>query len=246
MRTRGQPTDALLLRSAPFGETDRVVTLLTREHGKLACIARGARNSKHRFAGTLEPLCLLRVSIDERRGGLPVLRASELARYFSRLLSNRERMAAAFAALELLRELCPEHAPEPEQLELGVALLAALDDGATEPIAVLACFELKALSVAGFAPQLDRCGSCGKRPLPTQSARFDPVDGHLICRACGRGSMLLSASARSRLVQALSMSLHEGAAGLTHRDARAAHDALHAFAEHRIGRALKARAAAGA
>jgi DNA repair protein RecO (recombination protein O) len=235
-----------LLRSAAFGEADRVVTLLTRAHGKLACIARGARKSKTRFAGTLEPLCPLRVSLDEARGPLPSLRASELVRYHGRLLADRQRMAAAFAGLELLRELCPEHAPEPEQLDLGLELLETLDDAAAAPTAVLACFELKTLSLAGFAPRLDTCGTCGKRARTTQSARFDPIQGHLICSACGRAPMLLSASTRAALTAVAEQGLREGAVGLTDRDARAAHTALHAFAEHRIGRALKAQAATGA
>jgi len=59
-------TPALVLRTRPFGESDRIVTLLTEQHGKVAGIAKGAKNSRRRFAGTLEPFVLIRAVFRQR------------------------------------------------------------------------------------------------------------------------------------------------------------------------------------
>src|SRR5207247_7539818 len=61
-------TSALVLRTRPYGESDRIVTLLTEQHGKLTGIAKGAKNSRRRFAGTLEPFVRIRAVFRQRTG----------------------------------------------------------------------------------------------------------------------------------------------------------------------------------
>lgn len=211
----GDSTDALLLRSVDYRESDRVVTLLTRADGKISCIARGARRSKKRFGGSLQPLALLRVRVQSGRGQLAVLQEAELARHFPNVIADLDRMAAGYAAVELLRELCPEHHPEPAMLELALEMLAALDDPGRDPEVLTIGFETRLLALAGFAPMLDACGSCGKQPAATQPAAFDAVHGHLVCQACGGAPDVLSGATRVALAQAVAQDWRDAAAGLT-------------------------------
>ncbi|HTJ40903.1 MAG TPA: DNA repair protein RecO, partial [Kofleriaceae bacterium] len=81
--------EAMVLRQTPFGESDAVVTLFTRTHGKISALARGARASKKRFAGALGLLVLSRVDLKRKpRGDLWSLDAAELAREWTGLAGD--------------------------------------------------------------------------------------------------------------------------------------------------------------
>jgi len=242
---RDELTDALLLRSVDFGESDRVLTLLTRRFGKLGCIARGARRSKKRFGGVLQPFSLLAVALEPRRNGMPTLQSAQIVRHPERILAKLERMSAGYAGLELIRELTPEHEPDDDIFELALELLDALDAEACVPAALLVCFEARLLAIAGFAPMLDACGHCGKQAKPTQRARFDAAHGHLVCASCGgaaSGKDMLSGEARTVLMQASQGAFQEAAGMLQAADLAAARYAMRTLTEHRIGRELAADA----
>jgi DNA repair protein RecO (recombination protein O) len=242
VRSPSEISQALLLRSVDYGDADRVVTLLTQRFGKCAYIARAARRSKKRFGSALQPLALLSVQVARGRGPLEVLQRAEVQRPFPRLLSDLGRMQAGFSALELVRELSPEHEPDPAVFATAVAMLAALDAACDdEPERLLLCFTARLLALCGFSPRLDRCGQCGKPAEPTRSALFDPRLGHLVCRACGGAAHRLAARSRLALMRAAGPDFgavaQEPWAGAELGLARAA---LRDFIEQRIGRPLRA------
>jgi DNA repair protein RecO (recombination protein O) len=243
VHSRTESTEALLLRSVDYGDADRVVTLLTQRFGKAAFIARAARRSKKRFGASLQPLSLLSVQIAPGRGSLGVLVQAEVARAFPRVLRDLPRMHAGFAALELLRELSPEQAPDPAVFASAVALLGALELDQTVAECALLCFEAHLLGLCGFSPRLDRCGLCDKQADVARAALFDPRLGHVVCRDCGGARYRLSGAARSRLSSAAGPRWLEASRGEWKPselgDVRAA---LREFVEQRIGRELKAGA----
>jgi DNA repair protein RecO (recombination protein O) len=154
-------TPALVLRTRPYGESDRIATFITEEHGKVAGIAKGAKNSRRRFAGTLEPFVLVRVVFRQRA-------AAELAFLVRCELLGRESGREVYALVH--------------------DTLMLLDGGApVDP--VLRAFELHLLAATGYAPALDRCHSCGK--VADKVADGDALwlaleRGELVCRACVR------------------------------------------------------------
>ncbi|MFI5307162.1 MAG: DNA repair protein RecO [Polyangiales bacterium] len=241
MTSASSQTDALLLRSVDYGDADRIVTLLTTRFGKAAFIARGARRSKKRFAGALEPLCLLAVEVRQGAAELGTLMSAQIARSFPRVLANLSAMSAGFAALELVRELSAEHAPEPEVFATTLQLLEALDAHEAAPERLLLCFEVRLLGLLGFAPRLDSCGVCGKRPGDGQAGLFDPQLGHLTCRRCGGASHRLGGVARAQLVRASGSGWVDAAMPPWKQSELAeTREALRAFVEQRIGHALRA------
>jgi len=236
MAGRAHLTDAVLLRSVDFGEADRVVTLLTRDQGKVGALARGARRSRKRFGGALEPFCLLEVELGAGRGELDHLARATVQRPFPAILTRLDRMAAAGAAMELLREAVPDRVHDEAVFDATIAFLEALDGGGP-PEELLLGFELHALGLLGFHPSLEACASCGREPGPGQAALFDPSRGAIVCRACGGASIYLSGESRAVMRRALAGELEVTApwASETLREVRTA---LGRFVEHHLGKAL--------
>jgi DNA repair protein RecO (recombination protein O) len=173
--------EALVLGTLDYGDADRLVTLFTRTRGKLTAFAAGARKSRRRFAGALEPGTVLRARLVERHGSTVRLDAVEVVHAFPRIREELPRIARALYALELCRELLRDEEPAPELLGLAVDWLDRLDRGEAGPTSVLA-FELQALALAGLMPRFDACTLCGGPPGP--EPRFDVEHGGAVCPAC--------------------------------------------------------------
>ena len=177
--------EALVLGTLDYGDADRLVTLLTRGRGKLTAFAAGARKSRRRFAGALEPGTVLRARLVERHGSTVRLDAVEVVNAFPRIRDELPRIARALYALELCRELLRDDEPAPELLTLAVDWLGRLDAGEAGPTSVLA-FELQALALAGLMPRFDSCAICGGPP--GEAPRFDVDHGGAVCTGCGARS----------------------------------------------------------
>jgi DNA repair protein RecO (recombination protein O) len=236
----------VVLRTVDTGEADRVVTLLTRERGKVGAYARGARASKRRFGGSLEPFTLVAAEVRERSGSelLGLDSVSPLAA-FGGIRGDLARIACASYAAELARELVRDHEPHDDLFELLVAYLGALDAAPARP-AALRAFELGALRAAGLAPRLDACARCGGALPADRSARLDAGQGGLLCPEC-HGVAAPAAPWVSPATAAALRRLAEGGLAAAAREplappaGREARDALSAFVEHHLGRRLQAR-----
>ncbi len=174
---------AVVLRSVDYGERDRVVTLFSRERGKLSAFARGARSSRRRFGGVLEPFTLLSAELTERGGDLWGLEDAAVERGFGNLRGDLARIACASYAVELTRELVRDAEPHEDLFDALVAYMGLLDEGPARPWD-LRRFELDALRAAGLQPSLTACARCGL-PAGEGPGRFDPLQGGVLCPACG-------------------------------------------------------------
>jgi DNA repair protein RecO (recombination protein O) len=195
-------TDALLLRATDYRDSDRIVTLFTRDAGKLSAIARGARSSKRRFAGALEPYSVLRVELAPQRGQLFGLKSAAVDRGFPGILAELDRMEAAGAALALVRDANASEVSDATTFMTVVQYLTTLDHQGDPQRVLLLCFALRVLYLMGLAPHLTACGRSGE-PVPEgRSAYFDPALGAVVARRHGGGPYLLSAQIRARLCAA--------------------------------------------
>jgi DNA repair protein RecO (recombination protein O) len=179
-------TPALVLRTRPFGESDRIVTLLTEQHGKLAGIAKGAKNSRRRFAGTLEPFVLIRAVFRQRSSSdLVFLLRCELIDTLREFTRDLDRFAAGSYILELTDRMVVGRESGKEVYGLVHDALALIDGGAAyDP--VLRAFELHMLTACGYAPSLDRCGRCGRACDGAENFYLAIDRGGLVCRPCVR------------------------------------------------------------
>ncbi len=194
-----------MLRRVEYGDSDLVVTLLTEELGRVSALARGARNSRKRFGGSLEPLHTLAVRLEERPGAeLCVLRESSIAVARTRLSADLDKMQAAGRALGWVRRAAPPRTPEPEAWHVLIEFLDRLDHPEDErgPGLHLTELGLRLLAAVGWGLDLERCVSCGKPCADGRAAMVDAARGGLVCRACGGARLRLGGGARERMVQA--------------------------------------------
>jgi DNA repair protein RecO (recombination protein O) len=197
-------SDALLLRRVEYGEADLIVTLFTRALGRIVAIARGARKSRRRFAGALEPFFTIRIRFDERPGAeLAVLTHAEIARPRTALLTELARMELSGKALGWIRAAAPPRTPEPLVFERVERLLDRLSELGDRPAELeLAEAGLSLLTHFGWSLDFERCVRCG-RPCPEGISAFvDVRQGGLVCRACGGARMRLEPQQRARLARA--------------------------------------------
>jgi DNA repair protein RecO (recombination protein O) len=234
-------TSALVVRTVDYGEADRIVTLLTREHGKLSAIARGARRSKKRFGAGLALFGVGEATLSERPGAdLATLEAFDGARGFPGLLVDVAKVAHGGYACELVRELVPMRQPEPELFDLLIGFLGLLD--ATEARAeTLRVLELRTLEAVGLRPTLDRCLRCdGTDDLDRDGQVFDVRRGGVVCALCHGDGRPFSAAARQALADAQALSLDEAATLALPSPVNAVcREALSAFITDHLGRPLK-------
>lgn len=183
-----EQTEALVLRSVDFGESDRVVHLLVPDSGRLPAMAKGARRSVRRFGGNLDLFNHLRISVDRRRSGaMARLEQATLIRPFTALRGDTARFALGCYLLELIGRLAPEGGARSDMRRLFAFALAALDAiGRRRPDARLrTLLELRALDVLGLRPELSRCVRCGRVPAGSVRLGFHVSDGGPVCGACG-------------------------------------------------------------
>ncbi len=202
--SRSQVTDALVLRATDYRDTDRILTLFTQHLGKVSAVARGARESKRRFAGALEPYAVIRVELEATRTELFTLKRAEIDRVFPGILGSFEKMDVAGAALSLLREAHPGRAPDAPMFVNAVQFLTLLELAGDPDRSRLLAFALRVLALSGLSPQLARCGRSGDVVPEGKAAYFDPALGAVVSRRFGGGPFLLSARARARMLSALS------------------------------------------
>jgi DNA repair protein RecO (recombination protein O) len=198
-------TDALVVRTVAYGESDVIVTLLTEWTGKMSCIVRGGRKSTRRVAGALEPFHTIRVRVDDKGRELSTLREARLVNVRAGIVESLEAVEAAGIALRWARHLCPPRTPEPAAWTTLTTLLDDLDareGDRSSPRALLAAAGLRLLADVGYALDLERCVSCGK-PCPAErAAGIDGARGGLVCAACGGARRVLDSKARAAAVQA--------------------------------------------
>jgi DNA repair protein RecO (recombination protein O) len=236
-------TPAVVVGTVEYGEADRVVTLLTRDAGKRAALARGARKSQRRFGAGLSLFGTGEATLCERPGAnLDVLEAFHVARGFPHLMTDVAKVAHGGYACELVRELSPPRQPEPEVFDLLLSLLGLLD-GAPARAEALRVFELALLERVGLRPVVDRCVGCGagEDALDGAGQTFDARRGGVACGACRRPEgRPLQAEARRALARAQQASLDE-AAGLAFAPSvnAACREALGALIVGHLGRPLK-------
>src|SRR5437016_3171559 len=152
--------DAIVLHRLDYGEADRIVTLLTREHGKLAAIAKGARRGKSKVAGSLDLFARSNMMLAKGRN-LDVVAQVERRGDARHISGDLRRTAYACLVAEVVDKVMEDRHPVDEIFELVVLTLQRLNDVKRVPRADAAWFVMRMLDVLGYAPQLQDCPDCG-------------------------------------------------------------------------------------
>jgi len=196
-------TEAITLSRSDYSETSQVVTLFTRDFGKVRVIAKGAKRPKSLLEGAHDLLGYCEVVYYQRtRGvGLQTLTERKLLDDFRSLRTDLKRSYTASYASELVNELCPEGEPNGEVFALFLETLRRLAAGEA-PELLVARFELQLYRLLGYAPELAQCAACKKPLRGRRVLRFSPLKGGALCADCvaqDRSAPEISAGALSAM-----------------------------------------------
>ncbi len=188
---------AIVLRTIEFSESSLVVTLFSREFGKLGALAKGAKRPKNPFESALDLLTLCRiVFLHKSSEALDLLTEAKLLRRFRPAEKGAAggglfSLYAGYYVAELLGDLTHDNDPHPRLFDLADETLEALAAGEPVPRRIVR-FELGALRLLGHAPSLDTCVGCGKRIEPKGRVAFGHLDGGVLCGPCRVGKRQLA------------------------------------------------------
>jgi DNA repair protein RecO (recombination protein O) len=177
----------VVLRTLRLGEADRIVTLMTDQHGKVRAVAKGVRRTTSKFGSRLEPLSHVALLGWQGRGDLDIINQVEVIDTFRPVREDLDRMGVAMSLLEVVDQIGQERHGNPRLYEMLVGALAALSERNSPMVAP--GFFLKVLVLEGSAPVLEACVSCGEEDSDALVA-FDLVEGGVLCRTCRRGRSL--------------------------------------------------------
>jgi DNA repair protein RecO (recombination protein O) len=179
-----EQTTAIVLRTIEFSETSLIVTLLTRDMGRVSAIAKGARRPKGPFEGALDLLAVCRVVVlPKSADALDLLTEAKLHRRFRGGERTLERLYGGYYIAEMLRRLTDDHDPHPDVYDLTIQCLQQID-GSGDVASSLAYFDAQLLRLLGHAPGTDRCTDCGGDVAPAVRVAFALSTGGILCRAC--------------------------------------------------------------
>lgn len=217
-------TDAIVLKSMRYRDSSKIVTLYTRSFGKVSVVAKGARDIKSKFGGSLEPMTYISVVFYKKpHRELHLLSHADILEEYHVLHTEYENLSFGYAVVDLLNAVMHGEEEHPAVFHLLQETLRTIDTGTKNLINVFYWYEMRLAALLGFAMGLDRCGVCGT-PIREGSgirAGFNPVQGSVIDERCGGNTdrwIPLSLSSASILRQ-LSQVAIEGSMSLEMSDA---------------------------
>lgn len=182
-----EKTDAIVIRLVEFSESSAVVTLFTRDFGKVSGLAKGARRPKSAFESALDLLAVVRiVFLHKSSDALDLLTEAKLQRRFRAATRDLSRLYAGYYIAELLNDLTDPSDPHPELFDAADAALLALD-GDGDVAAIIVRFELTLLRLVGQLPEFETCIECGTPIASTGRIAFGHLSGGVLCSKCRSG-----------------------------------------------------------
>ncbi len=226
----------VVLRTYKLRESDRIVVIMTEQHGKVRAVANGVRKTKSKFGARLEPMSHVKLLLSRGRD-LDTVSQAESIDPLAPMLSSLDRASQGIAVIEAVDQLALEHEPNERLYRMTVGVLRTI---AARPSPLnVAAFFWKLLAAEGLEPQLNACVRCNESEPTAQLVTFDVREGGVLCRSC-RGGAAISPQALAIIRDILGGRLNEALAlaesGATHEVGALATKAL----EHHIERRLRA------
>lgn len=177
-------TEAVVLKTINQGDTSKIATLYSREHGRIKMIAKGVRNTKSRYMGLLGPAQHVEILFYEKANSdLQLFKSGEIIQTYYALHKDFDRLAFAQVAMEFIDRAAEKTEPHPELFDIIIWMLVSLNDPEIEPVKSYWYFHLRCLCELGFRPDAFRCHLC-KTSLVGTGAVYHRPDAALYCGKC--------------------------------------------------------------
>jgi DNA repair protein RecO (recombination protein O) len=181
-------TEAIILKTFPLGEADRLVSFFGRTSGRMRGVASGARRLKNRYGSTLEILSHVQIwYVEKETRDLVRIQQCELLESFHKAQSDYGLSTGLAVVSEVSELVLPEHEAAESMFRL-VLLTVREIDRTGEWTLPLSYFAFWAVRLGGWLPQFDRCSECGS-PLGTQASYHSAWEPGLRCENCKRPGM---------------------------------------------------------
>lgn len=225
-----------MLRTHKLGEADRIVTLLSRYHGQIRAVAKGVRKTTSRFGSRLEPFMVVDIQCYEGRTLDSVTQVESIGAYGREIIDDYASYTAASVMVETAEKLTSAADAQPQQYLLLVGALRSLSNREHAPGLILDSYLLRALSIAGWAPNFVECGRCG---VPGPHRAFSIQAGGVICDECKPAGAAVIDFATNELLGALLAGDWQLADASSDRARAAASGIVAAYSQWHIERGLK-------
>ena len=209
--------EAIILGYTPLGEADLLVTMFTRDQGKVRAVGKGARRSTSKLVGHLEPLTVVKMSMAHGRS-MDIISQAEVINSFSVLKEDLTAITKGQYLAEIVDGFGAEASPNPSLFQLMIDTLRVVEADPESEMA-LRYFEFHLLQVSGLMPELYHCVECRKE-LEPDAHRFSPNVGGTLCLDCSpedahlrplslRALNVLRLLDRSQLAEACKLSIDD-------------------------------------
>ncbi len=179
----------VIVRTYKLGEADRILSVITENHGKVRAVAKGVRKTRSRYGGRLELLRHLDLQFYKGRGDLDIVTQAETRDHWPEIRNNLDRLGKALTIAEAVDQVAQDRQPNSELYRMLCGGLATLH--VADPALMVPAFMLKVLALEGVAPALDECVIGGET---SELEFFDPGTGGVTCAAHQRGRPISSSA----------------------------------------------------
>jgi DNA repair protein RecO (recombination protein O) len=227
--------EAVVLRTHKLGEADRIVTMLSRQNGQVRAVAKGVRRTASKFGSRLEPFMVVDIQLFEGRNLDTVSQVETIGAYGREIMADYAAYTSAHAMVEAAERLTAESSSTQQYLLL-VGALRSLSRADHDPTLTLDSYLLRALSIAGWAPNFDSCVSCG---VPGPHLAFVMQTGGVVCSDCKPPGAATIDLDTSMLLGALLAGQWDLVEASTERSRSAASGIVAAYTQWHIERGLR-------
>ena len=178
-------TEGIVTKEVKYGETSRIITVITKEFGKISAIANNVRTGKSRLLAGLSLFVYSDFVLYEgkgKSGSLYRINEINVKEPFKNIKESIDKMAFASYFADIINKAVGENAPDTELLRLLLNALYFLDRDGADFELLKPVFEIKTAEICGYSPSFSSCGKCGSRD---NLKILDPAGGSICCERCG-------------------------------------------------------------
>ncbi|MBE0447787.1 MAG: DNA repair protein RecO [Actinobacteria bacterium] len=199
----------VVLKTQKLGESDRIITILTGNCGKVNAVAKGIRKTKSKFGSRLEPFTHVDLVLYKGRN-LDIITQAEIIGSFSEIRDSFDRITYGSAMLDLVNKISVEGERDTALYNLLLKSLKVVSQTKKNFRLLLIAFDIKLMAVSGYMPKLEQCVICGKKS--GIKMRFSFEQGGIVCEGCyslDKNSIVITSAAVEMLLRLMRLPLND-------------------------------------
>lgn len=183
-------TKAVVIKKLDYGDTSKIATFFTEDHGKISAIIKGARSPKSKMGSVVDILNTIQIVYYKKAGrDIQLIKSADLISHYSNLKSDLDKLKYASAVAELLLNLTLEDESHPKLYKGTVRILDLMNESGDPAEYYFVKFLIFFLKETGYELQLDRCSICGKQTEQGQPYDFTYNSG-IVCSECSNDQLI--------------------------------------------------------